>query len=107
MNLEHDLRRAFRRKPAPPNLVDDVLSRLHQPRVLRASTLSTSQRVPKVQWLATAAAVVAMVIGGAQYYTHQQTIAEAERLQKEVRLALQIAGETIAFVQRKLEEAHR
>jgi hypothetical protein len=108
MNLEHDLRRAFRRKPAPPDLADCVLARLQHRDVHPAAFTPrpASPRLP-VRWLATAAAIGMVAIGGARYYTYQQTVAEAERVQNEVRLALQIAGDKLALVQRKLQESHR
>ncbi len=107
MNLEDDLRRTFRRKPAPPDLADRVLRRLEHRDVVPATTVSSSPRPRAVRWLAAAAAVTLVAIGGAQYYTREQAVAEAERVQKEVRLALQIAGEKLALVQRKLQEPPR
>ena len=105
MTLEHDLRRAFRRKPAPPDFAGRLLARLEPRDVLPAPTVSS--RVPAVRWLAAAAASTLVAMAGAQYYMHQQTVAEAERVQNEVRLALQIAGEKLALVQRKLQEPDR
>lgn len=107
MNLEHDLRRAFRRTPAPPGFVDRVLARLRPRDAFPAATMPTPLRRPAVRWLATAAAITLVAIGGERYYTYQQTVAEAERVQEEVRLALRIAGEKLALVQRRLQEPHR
>lgn len=100
MNLDHDLRRALRRTPAPPHLAHRVLARLEQPHVVPAAT----SRAPAVRRLAVAAAIALTAVGGAEYYRRQQTVAEAERVQKDIRLALQITGETLALVQRKLQE---
>lgn len=109
MNFEHNLRAAFRRKPAPPDLADRVLARLQHSDVEPAAIMppTAPPRLPAVRWLATAAAIGVVAIGGARYYTYQQTVAEAERVQNEVRLALQIAGDKLALVQRKLQESHR
>jgi hypothetical protein len=109
MSLEDNLRRALRRTPAPPDLADRVLANLQHREVLRAAIIPrpTPPRLPVVRWVATAAAVALVAIGGERYYTYQQTVAEAERVQKEVRLALQIAGEKLALVQRKLRESQR
>jgi hypothetical protein len=113
MNLESDLRRAFKRKPAPFDFAIRVLARLEQRDVPPATHVSPSPRLGVVRWLAAAAAMTLVAIGGAQYYmhqqtlAHQQTVAEAERVKKEVRLALQIAGEKLALVQRKLQEPTR
>jgi hypothetical protein len=106
VNLDHDLRCAFRRKPAPRDFADRVLARLAQPDVA-TTVASPSPRRPAVHWLAAAAAIAVVAIGGARYYIEQQTVAEAERVQKEVRAALQIAGEKLALVQRKLRESQR
>jgi len=56
-------------------------------------------------------ALVAAV--GARYYvyqqdvTYQQNVAEAERVQAEIMVALQITGEKLALVQRKVEDSQR
>jgi hypothetical protein len=107
MSLEHDLRRAFRRKPVPPGFVERLLARLERPEVLPHAALLTRRAVPTTGWLAAAATIALVAIGGAQYYTYQQTVAEAARVQADIRLALQIAGEKLALVQRKLQEPHR
>lgn len=96
MNLEHDLQRALRRQPGPPDLADRVLARVDGADRRRS-------RHPAVGWLAAAAAVALVATGGARYYVHQQQLAEAERLKDEIRLALQITSETLAHVQRRVE----
>lgn len=107
MILEDDLRRAFRRQPAPPDLAQRVLARVEQGRVAPPTRVPASPRAPAVRWLAAAAAIAMVAVGGTQYYRSQQAAAEAERIHNEVRLALQIAGEKLALVQRKLEEPRR
>lgn len=129
MNLDHDLRRTFRRAPAPPHLADRVLARIVQGENSSASTPSgrlppsppggfggpgkpaptsenvVARRVPR--WLAAAAAVTLMAAGGARYYVYQQTVAEAERVHAEIMVALQITGDKLALVQRKVEDSQR
>jgi hypothetical protein len=107
MNLESDLRAAFKRKPAPPDFAVHVLARLEHRDVAPVNVVARSARRLPVRWLAAAAAVVLLAIGGADYYIRQQTIAEAERVKKDAMLALHIAGEKLALVQRKLQEPHR
>jgi hypothetical protein len=107
MNLESDLRAAFKRKPAPPDFAVHVLARLEQRDVSPAGIASRSPGLPGLRWMVTAAAMVLLVIGGADYYIRQQTAAEAERVKKDAMLALQIAGEKLALVQRRLQESHR
>jgi hypothetical protein len=107
MNLESDLRAAFKRKPAPPDFAARLLARLEHRDVSPAGIASRSPGIPGLRWMVTAAAMVLLVIGGADYYIRQHTAAEAERVKKEAMLALQIAGEKLALVQRKLQESHR
>ena len=98
MNIEHDLQRALRRQPAPPDFADRVLARIDPP-----AASAASRRSPVRQWLAAAAAAALVATGAAQYYAHQQTVAEAERVNQEIRIALQITSEKLAHVQRKVE----
>ena len=107
MKLESDLRAAFKRRPAPSDFAVNVLARLEHRDASPGSIVSRTPRLPAIRWLATAAVIMLVAIGGVQYYTHQQAVGEAERVKKEVRLALQIAGEKLALVQRKLQEPHR
>lgn len=119
MNLDHVLRRTFRRTPAPPDLADKVLARIAEGDIRGANTgrlLPSPQSgfgAARRRWLAAAAAVTLMAAGGARYYIHQQTVAyqqnvaEAERVQAEILVALQITGEKLALVQRKVEDSQR
>ena len=109
MNLEDDLRRALRRTPAPPQLADRVLrdasaGPLRGTRPTPAEGTATP-RLPWRRWLATAAAVALLATGGARYYMHQQMLAEAERIEADVRLALQITSEKLELVQRKVYDS--
>jgi hypothetical protein len=104
MNVEQDLRRALRRKPGPPDLADRVLARIEaRP---SATTWSAAHR-GLTRWLAAAAAVAIVATGAARYYEQQKTIAEAERVERDVRLALQITSEKLAFVQQRVEQSGR
>ena len=135
MSLDNVLRRTFRRTPAPPDLADKVLARIAEGDVsgvnatgrlppspqsgfgaarTSAPTFEDGQRERGVRrWLAAAAAVTLMAAGGARYYVYQQTVAyqqnvaEAERVQAEILVALQITGEKLALVQRKVEDSQR
>ena len=104
MNVEQDLRRALRRKPGPPDLADRVLARI-EPRP-SAATWSTSRSGVR-RWLAAAAAVALVATGAARYYEQQQTAAQAQRVEREIRLALQITSEKLAFVQQRVEQSVR
>jgi hypothetical protein len=111
MNIEDDLQRALRRKSAPPDLADRVLAQIADER-----TSGSRRRVPgnaakayrvtgQMPWLAAAAAVVLAVSGAARYYTHQQEVAEAERVKQEVRVALQITSEVFSRAQQRILDA--
>lgn len=117
MNLDNDLRRAFQRKPAPPELAGKVLARIVEgditPGRLPPSpqrgfgAASEPARAGVVGWLAAAAALTLIAAGGARYYVYQQDVAEAERVQAEISIALQITGEKLALVQRKVQDSQR
>ena len=128
MNLDDELRRTFRHKPAPPDLADKVLARIAEGeapgRLKPAPTykdapvptsrdIGSSARMAIRGWLAAAAAVALVATGGARYYVYQQDVAyqqnaaEAERVQAEIMVALQITGEKLALVQRKVEDSQR
>lgn len=119
MNIDHELRDALRRKEAPRDLADRVLSRINTAPARHAESTWTSRRGQGVRlrggsggqavgqgvrrWLA-AAAVFALAVGGAErYYTHQQQ-AEAARARAELRMALQITNDTLARVQSKISD---
>jgi hypothetical protein len=101
MNLEHDLRDAFRRKQAPADLADRVLARINEEPAPSRQAGPASSGVRR--WLATAA-VFAIAAGAGQYYEHQRQVAEAARVQQELRIAMQITSETLARVQSKLSQ---
>lgn len=147
MNLDHDLRRAFRRTPAPDDLADRVLARIAEGDVRDASATgrlppspqsgfgaarkpapaiedggaigdggASARRPPAspklreggmIRSLAAAAVLALLAAGGAHYYLHRQTVAQAERVQADIKVALQITGEKIALVQRKVEDSQR
>ena len=98
MNIEDDLKRALRRQPAPPDFADRVLARIDP----QAAT-AASRRSHVRQWLAAAAAAALVATGAARYYTYQQSVAEAERINQDIRLALQITSEKLAHVQARVQ----
>jgi hypothetical protein len=97
MNIEQDLRHALRRKPAPPDLADRVMAGIDSPPSLTVSRYGHARR-----WLAAAAAVALIATGTARYYAYQQA-AEAERVNHDIRLALQITSEKLALVQQRVD----
>ena len=121
MNIDHELRDALRRREAPRDLADRVLSRINTaPAPARHAESTWTSRLGHGvrirggsggpagtqgvrRWLA-AAAVFALAVGGAErYYTHQQQ-AETARARAELRLALQITNDTLARVQSKISD---
>jgi hypothetical protein len=104
MNMDNELREALRRKQAPDDLADRVLTRIRngEAQTAPAQTIrSGAGSHPAMRWLA-AAAVLAVAVGGAERYYTQQQAAEAARVQEELRVALQITNDTLAIVQSKL-----
>jgi hypothetical protein len=98
MNIEHELQNAMRRKQPSPDFTGRVLARLDPPHAAPAAAPSRLRR-----WLAAAAAVALLASGGARYYSHQQSVAEADRVNQEIRLALQITSEKLALVQARVD----
>jgi hypothetical protein len=99
MSFDDQLRRALNRQPAPPDFVERVLSRLES---RGAPPAVQPRRELPVRWLTAVAASVMLAIAGGRLYVQRQTAAEAERVQQEIGLALQIAAEKLELVQRKL-----
>jgi hypothetical protein len=118
MNLDDDLRRALKRQPPSPDFADRVLARIARRDVEGGSGKGEGGRgkgeggrgtgeggkpgLPALRWLAVAAAFTLAVVGAVQYYAYQRSVAEAERVNAEIRLALQITSEKIAMVQLRL-----
>jgi hypothetical protein len=106
MNLEDDLRRALRRKPAPPDLVDRVRGAIERNEVAVAS-MPPSNAWRAFPWLAVAAVITLMAARGTRYYGDQQQVAAAHRVQSDIRIALQITNEKLGLVQRKVHDTFR
>ncbi len=103
MNIEQELQNALRRKQPPPDFAGRVLARI-EPTGLEAAHAAPAVAPSHLRhWLAAAAAVALLATGGARYYTYQQTVAEAARVNEDIRLALQITSEKLAHVQRRVE----
>jgi hypothetical protein len=111
MNLDDDLRRALKRQPPSPDFADRVLARIARRDLEgrkgkgeggRGTGETGKPGLPALRWLAAAAALTLVVAGSVQYYAYQRSVAEAERVKAEIRLALQITSEKIAMVQLRL-----
>lgn len=106
MNLEDDLRRALRRKPAPPALVDRIRVAVERNDVMAASTsLADTRRA--WPWLAAAAVITMMAARGTLFYADRQHVAEARQVQSDIRIALQITNEKLGLVQRRMHASFR
>ena len=106
MNLEDDLRRALRRNPAPPDLVDRVRVAIERDDVV-ATRVPPSNGWRALPWLAAAAAITVMTARGTLYYGDRQQVAEARRGQSDIRIAFEITNDTIGLVQRKMHDTFR
>lgn len=111
MSLEQELRRALKRKEPPGGFDDRVLSRIAAGETV---PLRIEARRSTSIWLPIAASL--MLAFGATYYVqyqqHEQRLAReqqahAEQSARDVVLALQIASETVAAAQAKVEEITR
>lgn len=106
MNLEDDLRRALKRTDPPLDFANRVIAQVQRGQTAGGGG-AVVKRAPMMQWLAAAATIALVVAGGARYYEYQQNIAEAQRVEAEIRLAMQITGEALARVQARLQNASR
>ena len=111
MSLEHELRRALKRKDPPSGFDDRVLSR-----IAAGDTARVPQARPRWTRLPLPIAASLMLAVGAAYYVQYQQYqdrqqraeqAQVEEAAREVVLALQIASETISEAQAKVEEITR
>jgi len=106
MSLEHDLRRALKRKDPPSGFDDRVLSKM-------AAGEPVHVPLDARRWgrLSLPIAASLMLAIGATYYVQQQQQRRADlvhaRTAHDVVLALQIASETISAAQAKVEEMTR
>lgn len=107
MNLEHELRRALKRKDPPAGFDARVLSRI------AAGETVPLPMAPR-RWRRASLPIAAslMVALGATYYVQQQhqrayNDAQSQQAARDVALALQIASETISEAQAKVEEITR
>ena len=111
MNLEDDLRRALRRTDPPLDFANRVIAEVKRNSVQRESKAGSQAdviaRFPLKQWFAAAATLALVAAGGARYYQYQQQLAQAERAQAEVMLALQVTSDAFAIVQAKLQDSGR
>lgn len=112
MSLEQELRRALKRKDPPRGFDDRVLTKIARGEKAR---LTTPTRTWTHAFLPIAASL--MVAIGATYYVQQQqqqqqrqaraARAATEQTVSDVVLALQVASETVAAAQAKVEEMTR
>jgi hypothetical protein len=105
MSLEHELRRALRRTDPPRGFDDRVLSRIAKGETVYIATARRGW--PRVAMPIAASLLIAF---GATYYVQQERRedqAQTEQAARDVVLALQIASETVAAAQAKVEEITR
>ena len=117
MNLEDDLRRALQRTDPPLDFANRVIAEVERstpkgkvngfPSPKQGGGGPVSRRFPALQWLAAAATLALSVAGGVRYYEYRQNVAEAKRVEAEIRLAMQITSEALSRVQVRLQDAAR
>ncbi|HEX5107893.1 MAG TPA: hypothetical protein VFV95_05585 [Vicinamibacterales bacterium] len=101
MSLEDDLRKALRRKAPPEGFAERVVARVVLPPAAGSLARRRQGRSPLVRALAVAAALV-ITAAAASYYRHQVVQLDGERAARELRIALQIASEKLALVERRV-----
>ena len=107
MNLEDHLRRALKRTDPPPDFASRVLARVERAATRPRTGGRIGTPMPMRHWLAAAATLALVAVGGARYFEYQQNLEEARRVEAEIQLAMQITSEALARVQAKLAEHSR
>jgi hypothetical protein len=105
MTLDDELRRALAREDAPPGFDARLMARMASAERMTASELTAPRRRESRRWIAAAAATVLIASGIGGYYQHRVRVTEAERVTRDVRIALEIASEKLATVQRHVRES--
>jgi len=107
MSFDQALRRALARKDPPPGFADRVLDGLSEAPLSAPGAPPTSFRPEwfRIRWVAALAASVLIAVASGRYYVHRQALADAERVKREVRVALQIASEKLNDVQQRLQKS--
>jgi hypothetical protein len=101
LDLERDLRQAFRKTEAPAGLTARVLQRTV------ARTTSEEHiawwRRPALAWSLASVLVLGAVGGTESWRAHEQRV-EGERAKAQLMLALRITGQKVQFAQSKLRQ---
>lgn len=95
MSLESELRDSLRRKPAPPDLVDRVMSQIDAPVISRPV-----RRMPAGA-VAAAAMLAVFITGLTAHHIEQQR--EGERAKAQLMLALRLTSKKIHETQQHLQ----
>lgn len=93
-DLENQLRQSLARRQPPAGF---------EGRVLRRLPPETRGHAPWMRWAAAMAAVLVMTIGGIRYQQYRK----AEQATQQLMLALEIAAEKIAFVEKKVVDGSK
>lgn len=107
MNLEQDLRRALKRTDPPLDFTRRVLAGVEREAKPADGPAPVVGRRPATHWLAAAAAVALLAAAGGRYYQRQQQVAEAKRIEADIRLAMQVTGDALSRVQLALQDTNR
>jgi hypothetical protein len=97
MTFDDDLRRALRRRAAPPGFTERTLARVEDAAGLPGDALPAdrSRRRRMTVWIAAAVAASLVVAVGATEWNARQRAAEARRAADELTVALRITSETL------------
>jgi hypothetical protein len=104
MTLDDELRQALRPKAPPDGFADRVLARVALSTAGGPGSRSPHRRARLIRALAVAAALV-VTAAGTSYYRYEMVQLEGERAAREARVALEIASQKLALVERRVNRA--
>lgn len=93
-DLEKQLRDSLARRQPPPDFAGRVMARL---------PVERRPPAPWMRWAGALAALLAVTVGGLEYRDYRQ----GERAKEQLVLALEIAAEKLALVERKVAEGRK
>lgn len=108
--MEEELRKALRREPPPAGFAQRIIDRARMEAQSVPAPLSWRERLrtwirlPRLQMVAAAAALVVIVASGVRYEQYRSEQRAGEHAKEQVLLALRVAGSKIEVARERVQE---